>query len=127
MIYPMCVGFIQWLNWINKLCFSCQDFFHKRCSQKYQAINKTHEELSDLGSVKASQVCVFAGHRTETLGQSRLQNLCCERGSSDFQSIFTTSDAPDTHPVLVSLFGLPQCAGSSSKQLTPEQRCCGLK
>lgn len=58
------------------------------CSQKYQAINKTQEELSDLGSVKASQVCVFAGHRTETLGQCTLQNLHSAGGSSDFQSIF---------------------------------------
>lgn len=69
------------------------------CAQKHQAVNRTQEELSDLGSVKASQVCVFAGHRTESLGQSRLQNLCCEGGSSDFQSICTTSDAPGTHPV----------------------------
>lgn len=28
------------------------------CAQKHQAVNRTQEELSDLGSVKASQVCV---------------------------------------------------------------------
>lgn len=51
--------------------------------------------------------------------QSRLQNLCYEVDSSNFQSIFDTSDALDTHPAC-STSRWAFLVGSSGVQLSPQ-------
>lgn len=86
-----------------------------------------------MASRPAKCVCMQCMGQKLCKLQSRLQHLCWEvDSSSNFQSFFNTSDAPDTPPVLcISLWmpqlALPACAAFSSKQVTSEEQCCGSK